>query len=231
MPNCKILSFNNTAALEQSLAQTICQKLNEAITHKGHASIAVSGGSTPKALFNVLSTRELQWDKITVTLADERWVDPASDDSNERLVRDNLLQNAAAAATFLPFKNTAPTAVEGQSELAQQLNNVGPVDLLLLGMGGDGHTASLFPCSAELEQVMDPTNPFPCQSVTPTTAPYERMSMTLNWLLRSENIFLHICGEEKHSVLSHGLLNTDNPPPIARLIQQAKSPVNVYYAP
>lgn len=231
MPNCEVMSFNNTAELEQSLAQVICKKLCSAIAQKGHATLAVSGGSTPKALFKALSNSKLPWHKITITLADERWVEPTHSDSNERLVKEHLLQDLAAAATFLPFKNSAKTAKEGQLELAQKLTNLGPVDVLILGMGGDGHTASLFPCSAELESAMDLTNLSPCQSITPATAPYERMTMTLSWLLSSATIFLHIYGKGKREVLEKGLSETMTPPPIARLINQADKPISVYYAP
>lgn len=231
MPNCEIISFVNTSELEHAFAQQICKKLCSAITEKGHASLAVSGGNTPKGLFKVLSNSNLRWSKVTITLADERWVDPSHNDNNERLVREHLLQGLAAAATFLPFKNAADTALNGQQLLAQKLSILGPIDVLILGMGGDGHTASLFPCSAELESAMDAHNILPCQSVTPTTAPYERMTLTLSWLLNSNAIFLHICGEAKRKVLEQGLKNTSTPPPIARLINQASSPVSVYYSP
>ncbi len=229
MPNCIMQTFDSPAALEQSLINSISEKLIAAVNSKGSASIAVSGGNTPRPLFAALSQEPLPWDKITVTLADERWVATTEDDSNEKLVRNVLLQNLASQAAFLPFKNDASTAAAGQPALAKELTALGPVDVLILGMGGDGHTASLFPCCDELGEVMKTDNPQPCHATTPKTAPYERMTMTLSWLLKSAHIMLHITGQSKFSVLTDALENPTTAPPIGQLIQQAQQPVSVFY--
>lgn len=222
--------FENPDQLNQTLAAFITEKLEAAIIEKGSAAFAVSGGRTPAKLFETLSNTPIDWSSVTITLADERWVDEVSDASNARLVKQYLLQNLAAEATFLPLKNKAATAKEGESLLEEELQSIGPMDVLILGMGTDGHTASLFPCSAELTQALDLNNPKCCQSVTPTTAPHERMTMTFQWLLKSQSTILHIVGADKLAVLESAL-NAENKPPIGLVIEQSAEAVELFYAP
>lgn len=232
MPEFEPFNFTSRASLDDTLATYCADQLKTAIQQKGHAAMAVSGGSTPRAFFQILSGKELDWDKVTITLADERWVDNQDEASNERLVRENLLQRKAARAQFLPVKNAAASPHEGQQALAKQLRQLGPMDLLILGMGTDGHTASLFPKASELSQAIDPDNAEPCQAVTPVTAPHKRMTMTLSWLLQSKDIILHITGSDKRYVLEHALrAGPTETPPIGVLLRRSPTPVKVYFAP
>ena len=113
----------------------------------------VSGGRTPMGFFHLLSQQVLDWSKVTVLLADERWVDAGHADSNEKLVRENLLINEPAKATYLALKNDAEQALDGEAECEAALAGLDTFTVLILGMGDDGHTASLFPGSEALLRV------------------------------------------------------------------------------
>ncbi|MCI5129480.1 MAG: 6-phosphogluconolactonase, partial [Candidatus Electrothrix sp. AUS3] len=135
--------FQDQETLVAQLAEKITRAVQKSIASHGWASLAVSGGSTPQPLFTKLSQQDICWQDVVITLVDERWVDPADVASNEQLVRQYLLQEQAAAATFIGLKNIFPTATEGQAQCRQDLRKVPrPFTVLLLGMGHDGHTAS-----------------------------------------------------------------------------------------
>jgi len=164
---------------------------------------------------------------------DERWVEPAESDSNEHLVREHLLKNRAAAATFIGMKNSAATAGAGEQECELQLQQVSrPFDVLILGMGGDGHTASLFPGAEKLAGATNLDSGKTCMGIAPLTAPHERMTLTLPAILDSGQIYLHITGQEKHDVLQKAL--KDGPVeamPIRFILGQQTTPVTVFWAP
>ena len=235
-------SFNNREKLDNSLAETVAKLLIEAIEVKGRASLAVSGGSTPKGFFKCLSQKTLAWDKVTITLADERCLDPNHPDSNTRLVHENLLQNKAQKARFFSLTTSeATTDILFEAELVKKgkaaINNLLPLDVLILGMGEDGHTASLFPCSAQIKQAMkvdgvDQENVL--MKITPKTAPYQRITFTLASLMMSKNIFLHICGESKKQVLDKALDQELNPDftvmPISAFLKDQNIDTQVYWA-
>lgn len=221
--------FETREALVEQFAATISQILSAAIAEKGAASILVSGGSTPLPLFKALSDTDLDWSKVTISLADERWVAPDDAASNEKLVRENLLQNLAAAASFIGMKTDADDAQDGIAELNQRYEAMSwPVDVLILGMGEDGHTASLFPCSEQIENGLSTKEKL--LAVTPTTAPHQRMSFSLDALLQSANIFLHLTGSSKKVVLDKALSGEDPLElPIRAVIQNAE--VELLWAP
>ena len=205
-----INEFSSKSELDNIFAEQVAQLLTSAIAKKGHASIAVSGGSTPKGFFAALSQKDIAWHKVTVTLADERWVDENNEASNTRLVKENLLQNNAAQAQFFELK----TAKQLDSSTLKQLNvsakeQILPFDVLILGMGEDGHTASLFPCSNEINTALALDNNDALMSVQPKTAPHQRITFTLAALLKSSAIFLHICGENKQQVLQQAMADKD----------------------
>ena len=163
--------------LVAELAERIGQSLLKSILAHGRASLVVSGGSTPKALFKKLSTVDIPWQGVVITLVDERWVDQPDPDSNEQLVRQYLLQDRAAVATFVGLKNACSTAAEGETLCEQELRKIPrPFTVLILGMGNDGHTASLFPGSAQLTAATDMNSGKTCMAITPADAPHERMT-------------------------------------------------------
>jgi len=229
----QLIPFNARNDLDNALAQSVCQILSDAIKAQGKASIAVSGGSTPKGFFSVLSQSDLDWSKVTVTLADERWVDIDSQDSNTRLVHENLLQNKAAAAKFFHLKQGDELCDETLNDLNIAANNsLLPLDVLILGMGEDGHTASLFPCSEEITQGLASDNKQALLKVVPQTAPHQRISFTFSALSKSKNTFLHLCGENKQVVLNQAIDGTDVfEMPIRAFLHHPSVNTQIYWAP
>lgn len=198
--------FKNTEALNEQFGQRILSILTDAIEQKGHASLVVSGGSTPKPLFQFLSAHAIAWDKVTITLADDRWLDNTQADSNEKLVREHLLVNKAAAANFVSLLTKDADAVKAEEEISRRIDVIDDeFDVLILGMGEDGHTASLFPCSAQIAAGLDLKRTLSAIATQPTTAPYQRMSMSLAKIIKAKNVFLHLTGEKKRQVLSSAI--------------------------
>ena len=224
--------FSDRTTLVEQLAKTITDELSRGIAAHGKASLAVSGGTTPVDLFQQLSTADIPWNKVHITLVDERWVEPDEEDSNEKLARTYLLRNRAAQAIFTGMKNAAATAGAGEKMCEQALNNVPrPFDVLILGMGGDGHTASLFPGAEKLTAATDMRSGRLCMGIAPLTAPHERMTLTLPAILNSGKIFIHITGTEKKKVLTRA--EQDGPVeefPVRFVLRQTHTPVSVYWA-
>lgn len=225
-------NFDNREQLDLALAEKVSEILKQAISLKGKASIAVSGGSTPKGFFKVLSNKDIDWKKVTITLADERWVDINSDASNTRLVHENLLQNKASAAKFFHLKQGDELGEETLADLNVAANNaLLPLDVLILGMGEDGHTASLFPCSEQITQALDINNNNALMKVEPTTAPHQRITFSFASLSESENTFLHLCGDNKKQVLDKALSGDDIfDMPIRAFLQNKSINTQVYWA-
>jgi len=229
----QITEFTSRDKLDGELATKITNILANAIKEKGKASIAVSGGSTPKGFFNILSKSDIDWSKVTVTLADERWVNIDSDDSNTRLVHENLLQHNAAEAKFFHLKQGDDLTTETLNDLNLAVKcNLLPLDVLILGMGEDGHTASLFPCSDEIKQGLDVDNHEALLSVQPSTAPHQRISFTFASLIDSKNTFLHLCGENKQRVLTQAINGNDEfEMPIRAFLKHPTVHTDVFWAP
>jgi 6-phosphogluconolactonase len=233
----ELQQFNDRQAMISVLADKIVSVLWEAVSMRGAASLIVSGGSTPKALFEVLATSELPWQQVSVSLADERWVDTASADSNECLVRTSLLVGKAAAAKFVPLKTRRGSPRQSESACETALKKIpSPFDLVLLGMGDDGHTASLFPQAEGLAEALDMHSGRRCKAMTPrqlpTHAPYPRMTLTLPCLLDSRWIILLITGQTKLEVYRQALAAHDvTAMPVSAVLQQDRTPVSVFWAP
>ena len=230
------LNINTYATADElagNLAGVIIRGLQEGLDARGRASLVVSGGSTPKPLFAALTGQNFNWHGVDITLADERWVDTADQASNELLVRENLLQGPVRQARFLPLKNSRPTAKQGEEECHNTLLALTrPFDIVILGMGSDGHTASLFPCAEELETALDPSFKRLCLAITPETAGHERMTLTLPALLDSRLIVLHITGAEKKKVLERALENgPEKAMPVRAVLRQDRTPLKIYWAP
>lgn len=199
-------SFGTGDELNVQLGTTIATILMGGIKENGKASLALSGGSTPIALYDQLAYFEIDWSSVDMSLVDERWVSPDDPNSNENLVRRHLMQDKAAAAQFTGMKNSAATPADGEAECAQCLQGLQqPYDVLLLGMGDDGHTASLFPGAPELPQAVDMQSGKLCQAITPPSAPHPRMTLTLPTILSAKHIFLLIAGANKKEILAQAL--------------------------
>lgn len=219
--------YPNSQLLIEDLAAYIVKDLKQAIDKKGHASIAVSGGKTPIPLFKLLSQQDLDWHNVFITLVDDRWVDDTDDASNEKLVLTYLLQNKAKLANFVGLKNSCDNPFDGAEITDKILNKIPmPLDVLILGMGEDGHTASLFPGAANLRAGLDMKSGGKVVGMTPLTAPLDRITLTLPTILDSQNIYLHLVGESKMQVLQQAEKGDDiNQMPIRAILQQNK--VNV----
>ncbi|SEQ75896.1 6-phosphogluconolactonase [Sphingobium sp. YR768] len=228
MPTEHLFATGADAAAD--IATRIAAILSDAIAARGVASIAVSGGRSPRPVLEALSATDLDWSKVVVTLVDERWVSPDSGDSNERLVRETLLQGAAASARFVPMKNDAADAYAGQPAVEAAFAALPwPLDIVLLGMGDDGHTASLFPEGAELAEGL--ASKALTIAATPPVAPHQRMSLTAHGVLQSRFLFLQISGAGKKAVYDRALAGgAVEELPIRLALLQDDVPVEVWIA-
>src|ERR1700674_4450795 len=181
--------FADIETLSRELATQIAANLGEALGARGLASLVVSGGRSPVRLFEILRTQPLDWGRVCIALADERRVAPDDAASNERLVRDVLLKDHAAVARFHGLKNGAPTPDLGAVSAWETFARVPrPFDTVVLGMGDDGHTASLFPKSPNLPIALDTAIPPGCVGMLSPTKPEARLSLNLSALLDSRRI-------------------------------------------
>ncbi len=214
------------------MSQKIAQDLQKAIDTNGQASLIVSGGSTPKPLFEKLSMLKIDWERVRIGLCDERWVPPTHIDSNERLVRSALLQNEAAKAIFIGTYREGISAFDAESICSQSVEReLLPLGVVALGMGSDAHTASLFPRNPRLGQGLDLSNPVLCIAIEPEHAPHMRMSLTRRAILSAAHIYLHFEGKEKFAVYEEALRGEDViAMPIRSILKQNEKNVEVYYA-
>ena len=200
--------------LADDLAQSIAQQLQSDIDKNGTASLVVSGGSTPKPLFEALRTRAIEWSKVAVTLADERWVPVSDKDSNEALVRKTLLVDNAAAASFVPLYLDGMAADDAVAKVTAGVAQMQqPFSVTILGMGGDGHTASLFPDAdaSHLRAAMSLASEESVAILKPPSVGQVRISLTRAALLRSRQRIVHITGITKLQVLYDALLESGDP--------------------
>lgn len=226
-------AFANGAELARNLADRVAEALSAAIAARGAASIAVSGGSTPKVFFQELSIRPLNWEKVTVTLVDERFVPADNPRSNHLLVATNLLQNKAKAGRFLPLHQDVASVGEAATLATQKTKSIGqPFDVVILGMGADGHTASFFPGGNNLKTALDPKTPRGIMTMEAEGAGEERLTFTFSSLQDARLLVLHIEGESKKDVLEKAEAAGDETEmPIRAVLRRAASPVEIYWAP
>ncbi len=226
---------NTPAELAQRLAAWTGLRLHQAIAGRGHAVLAVSGGRSPVPLFHALRAQPLDWSRVSITLVDERCVPPDHPDSNTALVREHLLQQGAAAATFVPWFDDLPAtlddaALQALADAASQrlATQPWPWDLAILGMGEDGHTASLFPHAGGLSQALHASGPVAW--TRPLNAPHARLTLTLPALLATRELVLPLIGPAKLRVYQQARLSEDDTLPISLVLHQHQTPVQVWLA-
>ncbi|BEV72547.1 MULTISPECIES: 6-phosphogluconolactonase [unclassified Paludibacterium] len=224
----KWLEFESPGAQADALAAAIAADLKQTIETNGRAVLAVSGGRSPIALFERLAMADLPWQRVTITLVDERMVPADHADSNARLVREHLLTGKAAAASFLPL---APYPEDEARSIAEACQAFTWPTVAVLGMGDDGHTASLFPEAAELDAGLDLGQAQAIIGVTPPVAPHRRLSMTRKALLKSDKLYLSIQGNGKREVFERARQAEDRRWPVSYFLQQDETPLDVYWAP
>ena len=213
--------FTSTADLADTAAQAIAAQLTSGLNSSGHAALVATGGRSPGPVFDRLREADLDWTHVAVTLSDERQVDAASPNSNARLLRERLFLGPAAAARFLPLTDYAEPA----------LRKLLPFDAVMLGMGEDGHVASLIPGSPVMAEAMDPGGRA-LIAESPEgfgSPPVARITLTLAALLQSRAIFLLIAGEAKRQVIADALAGADVP--VRAILAQDRVPVRVFWTP
>ena len=232
-PDTQLRRFPNTEALNEALAAEITASLDHRLRAGRSASLVVAGGRSPVAVFEQLSVMALDWSRVWVTLTDERWVRTSSSDSNEHLVREHLLRNAAAKAHFVGLKTDAPDPQAGAAASWAGIAKLPrPFDYVLLGMGDDGHTASLFPDSPALGVALDAQQPPGCVGMMAAVAPFARLSLNLSALLDSRHIALLIIGSGKWVTYERACAaGPIAQMPVRALLRQQRVPVSVYWAP
>lgn len=225
----------DAAALAVALADEVAGRLQDAVAMRGRALLAVSGGSSPLRLYGVLRDRALPWERVHVVLVDERCVPPAHADSNARLVRERLLHGAAAAAPWHPFFDTLPAGFAASDaeldELALSANRrlaalPWPIDVAVLGMGEDGHTASLFPSAPGLKAALEGAGPVAW--TRPASAPHARLTLTLPTLLAAHALVLPLAGTAKHRVFERACARADPALPISLVVHGAARTLQVW---
>jgi 6-phosphogluconolactonase len=220
--------FTSIEAAADELAGTLASVLCDAISARGGALLAVSGGNTPKHVFEHLRRHDVDWRRVQVTLTDERWVPVDHPDSNEKLVRSYLLLGPAAAATFISLFGGEESPEKGQSACEERLKTLMmPFDAVYLGMGNDGHFASLFPGDPALH-----VHNNLCVAVTATESRLSRISLTVPAILNANKIFLLFSGPEKHSIYSKAKQpGSIEEIPLRMLLSQGQIPITVLTAP
>jgi 6-phosphogluconolactonase len=225
--------FPTAAALTTALAADIASALEEGLARGRGASLVVAGGRTPAPVFDALSATDLDWEDVWVSLTDERWVDAAGDGSNEHLVRQHLLRDSAAKATLVGLKSSAPDPKAGAAAAWRAVAEIPrPFDFVLLGMGDDGHIASLFPKSPGLDAALDLKNHPGCVGMTAAVEPRERLSLNLRALVDSRRIAVLIVGAAKWATYERAKkAGPITEMPVRALSLQQNVPVTVYWAP
>ena len=211
--------FEAREELAETLARDVAEELARAIEAKGKATLAVSGGTTPRLFFEKLSEADLPWHRVTVTLVDERQVPETSERSNARLVRTHLLANRAAAARFVPLS--------GNDQAAE----AAPFDVVVLGMGSDGHTASIFPGADRLAEALDADTTERLIEISAPGAGEPRITFTLPVIEQAGRLKLHIEGMEKKSVLDKALDDGPTEEMPVRAVLRGSTPVTLYWCP
>ncbi len=211
----------------QALADDITARIQACLRNSGMCTLAVSGGRSPIPLFEQLAVAELDWPKVNVLLVDERYVPPEHDDSNEGLVRRHLLTGRAAHAHFLGLYRPGASIAQAVEAANDEFR---PIDLAILGMGDDGHTASLFPGARQLHEALAP-HAAHYLHVTPPDAPHERITLSLAALRACGHRILHIPGAQKRDLLREAEKKIDKRLPVSFLAADPGVSLDVYWHP
>lgn len=205
-------------ALAQELALEVKQVIANAIDEKGFAYIAFSGGSTPKPLFNELANQDIDWQRVLVTLVDERCVDENHELSNTRFLKLNLFDQLNQSPRYVPLFSSAAARTAGEADsliehtlkieqsLIAEMTSAADVpssfDLAVLGMGTDGHTASFFPDADNIAELIDAEDSAALKTSESPSSQVPRITWSLSRLLQSRKLVLHINGSDKLAILN-----------------------------
>lgn len=209
------VAYPDREMLMVALADTIASQLRETLAREGRAVLSVPGGTTPGPVFDILSGVALDWENVSVLLNDERWVPEDSPRSNTRLLRERLLRDRAAAARLVPLYTPAARPEDRLDELAAGVAAVLPITVLLLGMGADMHTASLFPGADRLAEALSPEAPV-LMALRSEVAGEPRITLTAPALRTAMHCHILITGDEKRAALDR-----------AAQLPEAEAPVRI----
>lgn len=227
--------FADHERMTAALLAEVVARLVQGIASGRRASLIAAGGKTPLALYAQLCRAELDWSNVDIGLTDERWISPCFDGSNEKLIRKNLLRERAAAARFVPLKTEHATPDDAEPGVHRALGEVErPFDVTLLGMGADGHLASLYPFADGLAKALDPGDPALVRAIRPRdlAAAGERLSLSLRAILESRTIALVLRGAHKLDALRKAQAGEDaSEMPVRAVLRQQTTPVQIFWAP
>lgn len=221
-----LIDYPDREFLMMALADDIASELKRALEVQERATLSVPGGTTPGPVFDLLSGLELDWARVDVVLNDERWVDETSPRSNTRLVRERLLKNRAAAANLVALHVPTPTPEEGLAEVSEGVRAVLPITVLLLGMGADMHTASLFPGADRLAEALSPEAP-PVMALRAEAAGEPRITLTAPVLRDAMHCHLLITGAEKRQAVERAARLPEAEAPVRAVLSNA----TIHWAP
>ncbi|SDR93504.1 6-phosphogluconolactonase [Halopseudomonas xinjiangensis] len=208
------------------MADFVLEALARALHERGHASLAVSGGRSPAAFFKRLNESELDWEEVTLTLADERWVPQDDPESNAGLVQRSM-PNVFARAHWVPlYRGLDPH--KDAAAVSTDIERLLPLDVLVLGVGADGHTASLFPVGDHLLENLRSDAPALCQAVPAADQRLPRLTLTGAVLQRARVRLLQVNGGEKQAVVARAFNAEPREMPVAAFLQP---PMDIFYAP
>ena len=227
--------FGDEHAHSLALSQALQASLQDLLAHQARVVLALSGGQSPRAMMALLSQADLDWSRVTVQWVDERLLTRHHPDSNSELIESVLLQNQAAQAQWhncLPRPQGEARVLddaEQQAVLQAALMTYQTPDVVVLGMGMDGHTASLFADAPQFAAAMDRHQAQPLMIVEPPSAPYARISMTLAAILQAKTLYIAAYGAQKQALLQQALLTEEALLPITWVLQAAQDvPVHVF---
>jgi len=212
----KIVTYPDAEMMMMDLADTLASELETSLLGNDFASLAVPGGTTPGPIFDSLCAVDLDWSRVRVMLTDERWVPETSERSNTRLLRERLLVNHAAAATYVPLYADAETPEEKLPELSEALSPLMPISVMLLGMGADMHTASIFPGADQLDLALHGNENL--VAMRAPGAPEPRITLSAKVLKSAISRHIVIVGAEKREALEKARHLSPEEAPVAAIL-------------
>jgi 6-phosphogluconolactonase len=222
----EIKKFENKKNLESTLLLKISTCISDAIKKYGDARFLLSGGSTPMNLYSLLSEETIEWEKVKIGLVDERFVPKENLFNNETQIKNNLLKNSAKFATIFGMVYNYENEMLNLKMVNQQYKTFFErIDFTILGMGEDGHTASLFPGDKESEELMNTSNMGVFSTKSPSF-PYNRITCSKELIAKSNYIALFINGENKFNVLKNSI---ETQVPISYFVKNSKN-MEIYYS-